>query len=61
MVSELLAEYIVIVWHPQWLPEPEETVFTDSKRAIQLEESATTAGFNVKVIRDDPIYGRTDA
>lgn len=61
MVSELLAEYIVIVWHPQWLPESDETTFIDSKNASRLEESAIAAGFNVKVVRNDPIYGRADA
>lgn len=52
MVSELLVEYIVSVWHPQWLPETEETTFIDFKNASRLEESAIAAGFSVKVVRN---------
>lgn len=39
--------FVVIVSHPVWLPEGEQTEFFCPIKAAKLEESALEAGFNV--------------
>lgn len=52
---QLKSTYTVIIHHPKWLPEGEETEFACDRKALRLEESAQQAGFGATTIRNPPI------
>lgn len=48
-LGDSMYRYLVIVSHPDWLPEAEETSFFNIILAERLIESAEKAGFNTEL------------